>query len=128
MHSKRLERLAQQVAVHLAGPFDEVNQMVQKMIFQLMAEQKDEDDHKAWCDLEVGKTEDSKVDRTEKLEKLNLKIEDAESEVAKLVDKIKENDKSHADIVAYIQEETDIRAENKEENEAAIADAQEAMA
>merc|ERR1719223_1275039 len=37
MHSKALERLAQEVAAHLTGPFDEVNNMIQKMIFRLMA-------------------------------------------------------------------------------------------
>jgi len=30
--------LAQQVSAHLNGPFDDVNQMIEKMIFRLMAE------------------------------------------------------------------------------------------
>merc|ERR1719197_1560180 len=42
LHSHSLERLAQEVAVHLTGPFDEVKGMIEKMIFRLMAEQKDE--------------------------------------------------------------------------------------
>merc|ERR1719393_873467 len=92
--------------------------MIQKMIFRLMAEQKDEDDHKAWCDLEVGKTEDSKADKEEKLEKLALKIEDVEAEIGKLTEKISENNAAHEQVVAYI----------KEENEAAIKDAVEAQA
>merc|ERR1719311_787372 len=124
LHSKSLRRLAQQITAHLSGPFDKINQMIQKMIFRLMAEQKDEDDHKAWCDLEVGKTEDAKADKIEKLDKLNLKIENAESEIAALTEKITENDAALTEVVAYIQEETQIRAENKAENEAAIADAQ----
>merc|ERR1719161_1599064 len=53
LHSKSLRRLAQQITAHLTGPFDEINQMIQKMIFRLMAEQKDEDDHKNWCDMEL---------------------------------------------------------------------------
>ena len=44
-HAKALERLAQEIQAHLTGPFDNINQMVQKMIFRLMSEQKDEDDH-----------------------------------------------------------------------------------
>merc|ERR1719262_2000532 len=118
VHSKALQRLAQAIATY-DGPFDIINQKIQKMIFQLMAEQKDEDDHKAWCDLEVGKTEDAKADKIEKLDKLNLK-----SEIAALTEKITENDAALTEVVAYIQEETQIRAENKAENEAAIADAQ----
>jgi len=127
VHSKALQRLAQAIAAY-EGPFDKINQMIQKMIFRLMAEQKDEDDHKAWCDLEVGKTEDSKADKEEKLEKLALKIEDVEAEIGKLTEKISENNAAHEQVVAYIQEETQIRAENKEENEAAIKDAVEAQA
>merc|ERR1719235_2832526 len=61
MHSHTLERLAQELAAHLSGPFDEVKQMIQKMIFRLMAEQKDEDDHKNWCDKELSKTNTSKI-------------------------------------------------------------------
>merc|ERR1711933_622089 len=54
-HSQAMARLAQEVATHLKdGPFDQINNMIQKMIFRLMAEQKDEDDHKNWCDKELS--------------------------------------------------------------------------
>merc|ERR1712187_899059 len=58
-HSHTLDRLAQEISAHLTGPFNEVNNMIEKMIFHLMAEQKDEDDHKNWCDLELNKTDTS---------------------------------------------------------------------
>merc|ERR1719160_1270693 len=35
---------------------------LQKMVFRLMAEQKDEDDHKNWCDMELEKSNTSKDD------------------------------------------------------------------
>merc|ERR1719159_693329 len=76
-HSLALERLAQEVAAHLTGPFDEVSQMIQKMIFRLMAEQKDEDDHKNWCDLELEKTNTSKINKEEKIDELTVKLEEA---------------------------------------------------
>merc|ERR1740117_672049 len=38
LHSKALERLAMEVSAHLSGPFDAVNNMVEKMIFRLMDE------------------------------------------------------------------------------------------
>merc|ERR1719272_2354019 len=55
-HSRALERLAVEVSAHLNGPFDAVNNMIEKMVFRLMAEQKDEDEHKNWCDAELSKT------------------------------------------------------------------------
>merc|ERR1712060_1009054 len=66
-HSKALERLAQEISAHLTGPFDEVNNMIEKMIFRLMQEQKDEDDHKHWCDLELNKTDESISDKDAKM-------------------------------------------------------------
>ena len=35
-HSHALERLAVEVAAHLKGPFDQVNNMIEKMILRLM--------------------------------------------------------------------------------------------
>jgi hypothetical protein len=54
-HSKALQKLAQEIAT-FDGPFDKIKQMIQKMIFRLMSEQKDEDDHKNWCDMEMEKS------------------------------------------------------------------------
>merc|ERR1719375_507470 len=54
LHNKALERLAQQISTY-DGPFDKIKAMIQKMIFHLMGEQKDEDEHKLWCDMETEK-------------------------------------------------------------------------
>merc|ERR1719428_239986 len=56
-HSKALQKLAQEISTY-DGPFDKI----QKMIFRLMSEQKDEDDHKNWCDMEMEKSTESKED------------------------------------------------------------------
>merc|ERR1719464_1762296 len=72
LHSKSFQRFAAEVEARVAGPFDEVNNMIQKMIFRLMAEQKDEDDHKNWCDLELDKTNASAQDKEDKLSDLEL--------------------------------------------------------
>merc|ERR1719361_1923134 len=58
VHSKSFARFAEQVARNAKGPFDKVNNMIQKMIFRLMAEQKDEDDHK---NLRFGDHEDENL-------------------------------------------------------------------
>merc|ERR1719274_542916 len=46
-----------------SGTFDSIKNMIQKMIFHLMAEQKDEDDHKNWCDKELETTAMMKADK-----------------------------------------------------------------
>merc|ERR1719265_3103783 len=106
LHAKALDRLAQQVAAHLGDPFAQVTNMIEQMIFRLMAEQKDEDDHKNWCDKEIAKTEKSIEDKEDKVEELSAKI---------------------AEIVAFMNEATDIRKEGKAENKLAMKDAQDAQ-
>merc|ERR1719316_1485050 len=64
-HAGSLAKMADKIAAY-DGPFDKIKQMIQKMIFRLMAEQKDEDDHKNWCDMETEKSTESKDDKTEK--------------------------------------------------------------
>merc|ERR1719217_1812207 len=89
MHSKRLKRWAQMITAHLSEPFDSINQMIQKMIFQLMAEQKDEDDHKNWCDMELEKSTASKDDKDSEKKELELKIAKAEADTIELAEEIK---------------------------------------
>jgi peptidoglycan hydrolase CwlO-like protein len=127
LHAKALDRLAQQVAAHLGDPFAQVTNMIEKMIFRLMAEQKDEDDHKNWCDKEIAKTEKSIDDKEDKVEELSAKIEDAEGTIAELTEDIKDAQEKIAEIVAFMNEATDIRKEGKKENQLAIKDSQDAQ-
>jgi len=101
--------------------------MIEQMIFRLMAEQKDEDDHKNWCDKEIAKTEKSIDDKEDKVEELSAKIEDAEGTIAELTEDIKDAQEKIAEIVAFMSEATDIRKEGKKENKLAIKDAQDAQ-
>jgi len=127
LHQKALERLAQQVSAHLNGPFDDVNQMIEKMIFRLMAEQKDEDDHKNWCDLELEKTQTSLDDKFDKMEGLQKKIDDTDATIGDLTEEIKAADDMVADIIAFMKEATEIREVGKQENALAIKDAQDSQ-
>merc|ERR1719152_312565 len=92
-HSRALERLAVEVAAHLSGPFDQVNNMIEKMIFRLMDEQKQEDEHKHWCDQEIKKTESMKEDKEDKIDELKAEIKVQTAEVAKLTDEIADANK-----------------------------------
>merc|ERR1719247_1849642 len=126
-HSKALQKLAQEISTY-DGPFDKIKQMIQKMIFRLMSEQKDEDDHNNWCGLETEKSTESKDDKNEKIEMLKKKVAEHDAAIKKLVKQITENNKKAADITQSMEEETELRNENHAEIVATIKDSQDAQA
>ena len=110
-----------------SGMFDSIKNMIQKMIFHLMDEQKNEDEHKHWCDKEVTNTELMITEKT-------AKKEDAEATITQLAEKIqdlKNGITSNQDSVAIseteISERTADRAAEKAENAATIKDADDAQ-
>jgi hypothetical protein len=126
--SKDLERFAQEMTARMSdGPFDEVNNMIEKMIFHLMAEQKDEDDHKAWCDLEVNKTDASISDKQDKIEELATKISEAKAYVQELSTEIQDATEMVAKLEIHMKESAEIRKAGKKENALAVKDAQDAQ-
>merc|ERR1719270_1719214 len=111
-------RFAAELEGKLNGPFSEVNDMIQKMIFRLMAEQKDEDDHKNWCDLELSKTNASMVNKEELLSELDLKLTTAKADVSDLAQKIKDGNDMITKIEDFMEEATEVRSVGKAENKA----------
>merc|ERR1719379_2185506 len=101
-HSQSLQKLAQEIST-FEGPFDKIKSMIQKMIYRLMSEQKDEDEHKLWCDEEVSKSTESKDDKDEKVALLNSKISEMDSTIKLLMKQIMENEKKVKDIAEYIK-------------------------
>jgi len=126
-HSKQLARFADEIAARLGGPFDSVNQMVQKMIFRLMNEQKQEDEHKHWCDLELEKSTSSKTDKTNKIKQFDARLKDARARVSMLQIKIRELDDKASKLTTFMAEANQVRMEGKKENTVAIKDAQDAQ-
>merc|ERR1719313_1876262 len=126
-HSKALQKLAQEISTY-DGPFDKIKQMIQKMIFRLMSEQKDEDDHKNWCDMEMEKSTESKEDKDEKVNMLKKKVAEHDAAIKKLIKAITKNNDKAADLTKYMEEETELRNENHAEIEATIKDSQDAQA
>merc|ERR1719197_1985713 len=126
-HSKALKKLAQEISTY-DGPFDKIKQMIQKMIFRLMSEQKDEDDHKNWCDMEMEKSTESKDDKDEKIQMLKKKVAEHDAAIKKLIKAITENNDKAAELTKYMEEETELRNENHAEIEATIKDSQDAQA
>jgi chromosome segregation ATPase len=126
-HSRALERLAVEVQAHLKGPFDQVNNMIEKMIFRLMDEQKQEDEHKLWCDQEIKQTNTMKEDKEDKIKDLTAEIKKQKATVQKLADEIEEAEKMIADVIGFMGEATEIREVGKKENDLAIKDAVQAQ-
>jgi len=126
-HSKALQDLAEQLRTY-EGPFDKVNGMIQKMIFRLMSEQKDEDDHKNWCDMETEKNTESKDDKDQKMKDMKASVTQLDSEIKILIREIANNDERVATLTSEKKQETELRNENHEEIVATIKDSQDAQA
>merc|ERR1719240_2596448 len=103
-----------------SGVFDQIKNMIQKMIFHLASEQKDEDDHKNWCDKELNITEMMIEDKTKTKNALDASINQLEAEIETLTTAIKDNTKSIAASQKSIEEMTSERQEQKAENMATI--------
>jgi len=125
-HSKKLAKLAEELMTY-DGPFDKIKGMMQKMIFQLMAEQKDEDDHKNWCDLESEKNTEASSDKTDKVNDFTAKSNSMKAQINTLTRQISDNEKDLADEAERVKTETELRNENHEEIVATIKDSQDAQ-
>jgi uncharacterized protein YoxC len=110
-----------------SGTFDQIKNMIQKMIFHLASEQKDEDDHKHWCDKELNITEKMIDDKTKTANLLDASINQLSAEIDSLTTAIKDNTKSIAAMQKSIEDMTNERQEQKAENSATIKDAQDAQ-
>jgi hypothetical protein len=110
-----------------SGVFDQIKNMISKMIFHLMSEQKDEDDHKHWCDKELNITEKMLTDKSETRAALTASMNQLSAEVDSLSTAIKDNTKSIALMQKSIEEMTAERQEQKTENTATVKDAQDAQ-
>jgi chromosome segregation ATPase len=101
--------------------------MIQKMVFRLMDEQKQEDEHKHWCDQEIEKSETMKDDKEQKIKLLKAEIKDEKAKVGRLTSDIVDAEKMINDIIAFVNEATDIRNTGKQENKLALKDAKDAQ-
>merc|ERR1719240_1626490 len=125
-HSKALEKLEEEIKTY-AGPFDKIKAMIQKMVFRLMGEQKDEDEHKLWCDMEMEKSEESKTDKEDKVALQTSKVNEMDAAIKLLVKQIAENDDKVDTMTTYMKDETALRDENHAEIVATIKDSQDAQ-
>merc|ERR1719199_1626013 len=89
---KLADRIAQmQGQTPGSGVFAQIKNMIEKMVFRLMKEQKDEDDHKNWCDKELTTTNQTIDEKTTKKEELQTTIDSLNAQIATLEGAIKQN-------------------------------------
>merc|ERR1719203_1276094 len=96
-HSAALAQLASRIAAVMrlgtagsADPFAKVKGLISEMISKLEAEADAEATEKAWCDEQIAKTEEKKVDLESDISKLTAKIDQAASKSAALKADVKE--------------------------------------
>lgn len=106
-HSKVLERIAQQISLNKGAPFQKVVNMIEKMIFRLMDEQTNEDNHKNWCDKELSKTETSKDNKEDKIKELSAEIEKLSGTIQELTEDIEDAQKMIAKITGFMKANRD---------------------
>jgi len=126
-HNAQLLRLGQQLRV-AKGPFKQIKNMIQKMIFHLNKEQTNEDSKKNWCDNELDVTDQQLAEKESQIGKLEAKELQLESRIGKLGRDITQLDGEISDKQDYIKDETEMRTANKVENKKTIEDSKTAQA
>jgi chromosome segregation ATPase len=126
LHSAQLQKLAMEIGA-TKGPFNQINNMIQKMVDRLVTEQQKEDNHKAWCDNELEVTNAGHDDKDAKLQKIEADIDTATG-------KETSNKEDKADARKQISEgqkrkagETEERRLQKNNNKVTIDDAKKAQ-
>jgi len=109
LHSTALVALAYRAA---EDPFGKIRGMIEDMIAKLLQEAAEEATQKAFCDKEIGESKAAKNDKQGKLDKVNSRLEAAQSSTATLTDQVTtlsaevaENDKAMKEATAIRQKE-----------------------
>merc|ERR550514_252952 len=112
---RRLKKTALVALAYRAAedPFGKIRGMVEDMIAKLLQEAAEEATQKAFCDQEIGESTASKEDKQGKLDKVNARLEQAESSVATLSEEVSKLSKDIADSDAAMADATAIRGREK---------------
>jgi uncharacterized protein YoxC len=123
LHSKDLDLLAQRMQ---ADPFAKVKKMIEEMILRLQGEAKDDADHEAFCDKEIGQSKVTRNKLTETIDGLTADVENGKATIAMLSKEVAELEEDISQLKTAMKESTDIRLAEKKKNEETIKDAEDA--
>merc|ERR1719215_672480 len=115
-HSNVLAQLASHMAsaMHSHGPFGKVKGLISEMIEKLESEADADATKKAYCDKELRESREKKADKSDEIEKISTRLDQAAAKSAKLKEEVAtlENELSK---LAKAQAEMDkLRAEEKD--------------
>jgi len=128
--SSKLEELSMRISsVHSKGkgPFNQINNMITKLIDQLVLEQRKEDDHKDWCDRELEVTRATDKDKKEKLESIETAQKKAESAKELNLEGKVSAQTEISDLQNTREEEKATRKKEKDNNKISTQDAKKAQ-
>merc|ERR1719262_2168795 len=109
-------------------PFKKVKALIQQLIERLLKEAADEATHKGFCDTELGKAKTTRDFELEKTQKLSAKLEKLEVTKEKLEESITTLTSELKDLNAALEEATELRGKEKDENSMTIKDSKEGLA
>jgi len=104
-------------------PFKKVTKMIKDMIVKLMEEANEEAEHNGFCNTELTTNKQTRDSKTEQAAELKAEIEKLTADIAKLGNEIAELSENIASVDAAVAKATSQRADEKEKNQATIADA-----
>jgi len=127
--STSLEKLASKIkalvrfgAANGEDPFVKIKQLVQDMIRKLEREADEEATEKAYCDSEMGKTEEKKGELQDETEGLKARIDEMASQSALLKEQVKDLQEDLLHLAENQKGMDEARTATKEAYEAAVAD------
>merc|ERR1719263_730975 len=106
---------AQMASMATSDPFVKIRGLIEDMIAKLLKEAEEEATQKAFCDSEMGKSKTSQDEKTMTLEKLQARIDGAESTIAENTESIKTRESEVAEIDKAQAEATAIRTKENED-------------
>jgi len=124
LHSKSIALLAQKIAT---GPFDKVKKIIDALITRLLEEAEQDANHEGFCDKEIGESKVTRNKLSEDIDALNAAVEDGKSTILALTESTATLTKEVDDLNKAVGEATDLRKEDKANNELTISDAKAAQ-
>jgi len=105
-----------------SAPFDKVIGMITELLDKMKAEAKEEAEHKAYCDKELKGNKLVRDQKTTHVEKLQAEVQSLDAAIQKYVDEITDAVSEQASLSKAMEEATNQRSEEKDENLKTITD------
>merc|ERR1719198_391596 len=121
LKSTLLTSLASQIQ---ADPFAKVKKLIQDLIERMLAEAADEANQKGWCDKAMSDAEQKRDYAVNEVAELNGQMAELEGVIGKLTEELEVLEQEIADLKAQRDKATKLRAAEKAENAATVAEAE----